>query len=240
MKITKASEIKRGHNFSALIYGKPGSGKTTTIKYLKGRTLVVDIDRTSNVLSGIENIDIVYADLNDVEIGMKKLLKDIHDNYLQDYDNVVIDNLSEFEQAWLAEKSRQSMTTKGEQMGIPQMGDYNKYSFYLPDMIRYINSWEGINKIYTAWENTVQIQTPNGQLFNQFHPQIREKVLNNVLGLVNIAGRLVANDENGKRGFLLKSTSSTFAKNQIDNRDFSLQEDLFNFGDVDKESDENV
>ena len=104
MEIFKASDIKKGEDFSALIYAPPGTGKTSTIKYLPGKTLVIDIDRTTNVLSGEPNIDIVYADLANVEIGMKTLLKDIHDNHLDEYDNIVIDNLSEFEQAWFAEK----------------------------------------------------------------------------------------------------------------------------------------
>lgn len=232
MEIIKASEMKKGEDFSALIYAPPGSGKTSTIKYLPGKTLVIDIDRTTNVLAGVENIDIVYADLTNVELGMKVLLKDIHDNQLGNYDNIVLDNLSEFEQAWLAEKSRQSKTREGKSMGIPEMGDYNKYSFYLPDMIRYINSWKGVNKVYTAWETTVQIQSPSGQTFNQFHPQIREKIITNVMGLMNIVGRLVVNEETGKRGYLLTSGQTTFAKNQIDNRTFALQEDLFKFGDA--------
>lgn len=232
MEIIKASEMKKGEDFSALIYAPPGSGKTSTIKYLPGKTLVIDIDRTTNVLGGVDNIDIVYADLTNVELGMKVLLKDIYDNHLKDYDNIVLDNLSEFEQAWLAEKSRQSKTREGKSMGIPEIGDYNKYSFYLPDMIRYINSWKGVNKIYTAWETTVQIQSPSGQMFNQFHPQMREKIITNVMGLMNIVGRLVINDETGKRGYLLSPSQTTFAKNQIDNRTFSLQEDLFKFGDA--------
>ncbi|MDU5304611.1 MAG: AAA family ATPase [Enterococcus faecium] len=228
MEIIKATDIDRASSFSVLIYAPPGGGKTYTANYLKGKTLVIDIDRTTNVLAGNPNIDIVYADLNDVEVGMKKMLKDIHDNYLDQYDNIFFDNLSEFEQAWLAEKSRLSKTRDGKAMGIPEMGDYNKFSFYLPDMIRYINSWKGVNKVFTAWETQIQIQSPGGQIFNQFHPQIREKIVNNVMGLMNMVGRLMMNEETGQRGFLLKRTDQTFAKNQLDDREFALQEELFN------------
>lgn len=83
MKITKASELEKGSNFSALIYAPPGTGKTSTIKYLPGRTLVIDVDRTTNVLSGEENIDIVYADINNVEVGFAKMLEEIHDEHIQ-------------------------------------------------------------------------------------------------------------------------------------------------------------
>ena len=36
-----------------LIYAVPGVGKTSTAKYFKGKTLVVDIDRTTRVLKGL-------------------------------------------------------------------------------------------------------------------------------------------------------------------------------------------
>lgn len=229
MKITKATDLQKGKNFSALIYAPPGTGKTTTIKYLPGKTLVIDVDRTTNVLAGLENIDVVYADMTDVEIGFKKLLKEIHDNYLTDYDNIVIDNISELEQAWLGEKAKQSKTRDGRDMGIPEMGDYNKYSFYLTDLIRYVNSWEGVNKVYTAWETTRQIETPGGQLYNQFIPQIREKIINNVMGLVNMVARLVISEETGNRGFILKPSNSTFAKNQLSDVEFVLQSEIWNF-----------
>lgn len=230
MKITKASELKKGNNFSALIYAPPGTGKTTTIKYLPGRTLVVDIDRTTIVLAGEKNIDIVYADLNDTEVGFKKMLKDIHENYIKDYDNFVIDNISELEQAWLGEKAKLSKTKDGRAMGIPEMGDYNKFSFFITDLIRYVNSWEGVNKVYTAWETTRQIETPSGQLYNQFIPKIREKIIENVMGLVNVVGRLVINDETSGRGFILQPSNSTFAKNQLSNAKFAKQEDIWKFG----------
>ncbi|MGV3027901.1 AAA family ATPase [Streptococcus hyovaginalis] len=227
MKITKATELEKGKNFSALIYAPPGSGKTTTIKYLPGKTLVIDVDRTTNVLAGEPNIDIVYADITDVEVGFADMLREIHDNHLQNYDNIVIDNLSELEQAWLGEKAKKSKTKDGRAMGIPEMGDYNKFSFYLPNMIRYINSWDGVNKIYTAWETTRQIETSSGQLYNQFIPQIREKIITNVMGLVNVVGRLVINEETGGRGFILQPSNGTFAKNQLSSAQFAKQEELW-------------
>lgn len=232
LSIQKASDIQKSKSFSMLYYAPPGTGKTYTANFLEGKTLVIDVDRTTNVLAGNPNIDIVYADLIDVEDGMRRLLKEIHDDYLDDYDNIVFDNLSEFEQAWLAEKSRLSTTRDGRPMGIPEMGDYNKFSFYLPDMIRYMNSWQGVNKIYTAWETQQQIQSPGGQLFNQFRPQLREKIVTNVMGLVNLVGRLVMNEETGQRGFILKPSQSTFAKNQLDDREFCKQEDLFKLNGV--------
>lgn len=240
MEIQHATDIKRAQDFSVLIYAQPGTGKTTTLKYLPGKTLVIDVDRTTNVLAGQANIDIVYLNTKHPLEGARNLLSDIHDNQLSNYDNIAFDNLSEFEQAWLGEKANEAKTKSGADMGIPQMGDYNQYGFYLPDMIRYINSWSGVNKVYTAWETSRKIDTPSGQTYNQFIPQIREKVLTNVMGLMNVVGRMVISDKTGKRGFLLSPSNAMFAKNQLDDRTSALPEDLFTKIGVDKDAKSSV
>lgn len=225
MKIKHAKDIKQGSLFSALIYAPPGSGKTSTLKYLPGKTLVIDFDRTTDVLAGSDNIDIVYADIRKPNLAMKQMLKEIHDKLLDEYDNIVLDNISEFERAWLGEKGRD-----GKNSGVPELQHYNQYGFYLADMIRYINSWPSVNKIYTAWEATQHVTAPSGQTYNQFVPQLRPPVLNEVMGLMNLVARLVISDKTGERGYILTPSNATFAKNQIDQRDFSLQQDLFRFG----------
>lgn len=227
IEIIHAKDIKKAQDFSALIYAQPGTGKTSTLKYLPGKTLVVDIDRTTNVLAQEPNIDIVKLDVRTPLESSRTLLKYIHDNLLNQYDNIAIDNLSEFEQAWFGEKANQSKTGKGEDMGVPQMNNYNQYTYFLPDMVRYINSWPGVNKIYTAWEATRQIDTPSGQTYTQFIPQIREKIVTNIMGLMNLVGRMVISDKTKKRGFILAPSNAVYAKNQLDNREFALQEDLF-------------
>lgn len=233
IEIKSANELKRGHDFSALIYSAPGVGKTSTAKFLPGKTLVIDIDRTTNVLAGEENIDIVYLDTTQPFHSTKILLKEIYDNHLEDYDNIFIDNLSEFENAWFGQKAKESKTKQGQDMGTPQMQDYNAYTYYILDMIRYINSWTGINKVYTAWEMQVPVTSSTGQTYNKFYPDVREKVLNGLLGLMNMVGRMVVSKETGNRGFLLEPSDDTYAKNQIDNRKFALQSELFEFGDTD-------
>lgn len=225
MEIKHAKDIKQGKLFSALIYAPPGSGKTSTLKYLSGKTLVIDFDRTTDVLAGSDNIDIVYADIHHPNLAAKKMLKEIHDTMIADYDNVVLDNISEFERAWLGEKGRD-----GKNSGVPELQHYNQYGFYLTDMIRYINSWPGVNKVYTAWEATQQVTAPSGQTYNQFVPQLRPSILNEVMGLMNLVARLVISDKTGERGFILTPSNATFAKNQVDQREFSLQQDLFKFG----------
>lgn len=230
MIITKASDVERAEDFSILIFAQAGTGKTTTAKYLPGKTLVIDIDRTTNVLAGEENIDIVYLDTTQPFNAVRVLLKEIHDNHLDNYDNIFFDNLSEFENAWFGEKAKESKTKTGAEMGTPQLADYNAYGYFMTDMIRYINSWKGVNKVFTAWETTRQVQTSGGQIYNQFVPDIREKILNNVLGLMNVVGRLVINEKSGNRGFILTPSDGVFSKNQLDERKNCAHSDLFDIG----------
>ncbi|WP_257145791.1 AAA family ATPase, partial [Bacillus toyonensis] len=73
------------------MYAPPGMGKTTSIKYFPGKTLVLDVDRTSKVLKGQENIDIVYVDNTDTWTFWEKLILELDKNYKDVYDNIAVD-----------------------------------------------------------------------------------------------------------------------------------------------------
>ncbi|MGV7309188.1 AAA family ATPase, partial [Mycobacterium kansasii] len=84
--------------------GKPGLGKTSAVKGLTGRTLVLSLDNSHKVLSGIPNIDVRTIDdeglesfnrnepIEDINIFLKEL-----DVVINDYDNLVIDNVTSFQ-----------------------------------------------------------------------------------------------------------------------------------------------
>lgn len=222
MKIQKASEMKKSDRFKAMIYAEPGAGKTTTLKYLEGKTLVLDIDGTSRVLSGCENIDVV-------EIEPTKAIQEMIKFYgyakahLNEYDNIVLDNLSHYQKLWLMEKGK---TTKS---GMPELQHYSIFDTHLIELISTFNKLDA-NVVYTAWETTRQINLENGQLYNQFLPDIREKVVNHIMGIIPIVGRLVRNPETKQRGFILQKSNGTFAKNQLDHREGCLQENIFKIG----------
>lgn len=223
MEIVKATDVKNLKG-TYLIYGPPGRGKTTTIKYLPGKTLILDIDRTSKVLKGQENIDIVYIDNEDTWNDWGKTLKDLTENYVGVYDNVVVDNVSELERCILS-----SLGAEGKNNGVPSQGDYQYMQFRMVNSLRYMKNLNS-NLIWTAWEEIDLWTDADGSSYNTALPQINRKIRNNVLGLCDVVGRLMVKDD-GDRGFILESTNSTYAKNQLDDRKGCLQSELIQLHD---------
>lgn len=224
LQITKAADIKTAKG-TYLIYAPPGMGKTSSLKYLPGKTLVLDIDRTTKVLKGCENIDIAEVDNINTWGHWEKLVVDLYENYRGKYDNIAVDNVSELERCILSDLGRQ-----GKNKGVPAQGDYQYMQFKLVNSLRYMKNLD-CNIIWTAWETTDLYQDANGQQFNRSFPQINGKILNNVLGLCDVVGRLLINSE-GERGFMLSATNSTYAKNQLDDRKGCLQSELILKGDA--------
>lgn len=226
MEFVKSEEMKKSEQFKIMIYAKPGAGKTSTVQYLEGKTLLLDCDGTSKVLSGLPNITVASLNPRDP-------IQDMADFYgytkahVEEYDNIVIDNLSHYQKLYLMFHGRKTKS------GQPELQHYGIFDSYLIDLISAYNNLPKVNVVYTAWESTRQIQMESGQLFNQFLPDIRDKVVNHIMGIVPVVARLVRNPESGQRGFLLSENNGNFAKNQLDNRESCLQEDLFKIGDVD-------
>lgn len=220
MKITSAKDIK---NPSALriLYANPGIGKTSTIQYMPGKKLVIDIDGTSSVLKGLPNIDIVQiSDPENIKEELPKLLKEIKET--TDYDSIALDNISEMESSILNEFCK-----KGNNHGVPGIQNYQQLQFYELDMLRYLKTFKK-QILVTAWEQTDDyVEESTGQSFTRSYPQIRKPILQNIMGLTLQVGRLIVSPKDKKRYVMLSPTNSVFAKNQIDNREFCLQEELF-------------
>ena len=222
MKVIHAADIKKPTALR-ILYGNPGMGKTTTIQYMPGRKLVIDIDGTSSVLKGKKDIDIVEVDPNNIREDLPQLLKDIQDNYLDQYDSIALDNISELENAVLTEYGK-----KGNNQVVPGIQNNKQLQILELDLIRYMKAW---NKeiLITAWEMTDEFTDEStGQSFTRAYPKIRKPILTNVMGLALQVGRIIINPKTEKRGIILAPSNAIFAKNQIDNRKASLQEDLFN------------
>lgn len=223
MKITKATEIS-SKDACYLIYGNPGIGKTSVLKYLEGNTLVIDVDKSSKVLKGCENISIVNIDTHKIWEEWIELVKELIGGAGKDFDTIVVDNISELFRACLANLGRE-----GKNHRVPTQADYQRVDFTILDSLRALLQ---LNKrvVFTAWETSDLWTTENGQTFNRAMPDIRSKILNNFLGLTDVVARLTkktTEDGEEMRGFILQPSASVYAKNRLDDRKGCKVDELF-------------
>lgn len=222
MNITKATDLTT-NNATYLIYANPGVGKTSALKYFPGKTLVIDIDKSSGVLKGDENIDIAEVDTHNIWNEWMEVVKELLGNDYSQYDNVVVDNVSELFRASLANLGRE-----GKNHRVPEQSHYQRVDFTMLDSLRALKKLNA-RIIFTAWETSDLWEAENGQTFNRAYPDIRNKILNNFLGLCDVVARLViTKDEDGneKRGFILQPSASIYAKNRLDDRKGCLVSEL--------------
>ncbi|HHJ7244921.1 TPA: AAA family ATPase, partial [Streptococcus pyogenes] len=198
--------------------------KTSTAKYLPGKTIVINIDKSAKVLRGNENIDIADIDTHKIWGEWLDTVKELLNGAANDYDNIVIDNVSELFRACLANLGRE-----GKNHRVPSQADYQRVDFTILDSLRALLQ---LNKriVFLAWETSDQWTDENGMIYNRAMPDIRTKILNNFLGLTDVVARLVkktTDDGEEVRGFILQPSASVYAKNRLDDRKGCKVEELF-------------
>ncbi len=225
MQITNAADVTKD-NSTYLLYAAPGIGKTSTLKYLDGNVLLIDIDHTSHVLQGESHIDIFKFDSHNAWKKWAELITDLSKMDLSKYDTIAFDNLSELTHSMLG-----SMGREGKNNRVPTMMNYQQIDFMIIDSVRYL---KGLGKklVLFAWEETDEWHTQEGQVFNRAYPMLREKIRPNLMGLSDVVARLTYNPKTEQRGYILQPSDSLFAKNQLDNRTHCLQSEIFKVGDV--------
>ncbi|WPQ68983.1 AAA family ATPase [Weissella paramesenteroides] len=235
--ITKsAMSFRKNRDWKMILYAKAGQGKTTSIKYLKGKTLVLDLDNSFKVLEGVSDNIQQYRFDNGTPEGREfdrtKPIEDLN-TFLSDpdvlkagetFDNLVIDNVSSLEKDWFVERGRNSKN------GISnEIQDYSQWTNYFARIITTIYMIPNLNILITAWEKKIDNEAESGQTFSQYAPDIRDKSLNGFLGLADVVARLVVNPKTGGRGVILEGDNTVYAKNRLDERKMASIEDLFNF-----------
>lgn len=222
MQITNGAEITKSKQAKIITYSKPGDGKTTVAGLIPGKTLVLDIDGTSQVLEGYSNVDVAKIDADNPHDSILQFYALAKAN-ISKYDNIFVDNLTHYQKLWLLKKGE---STKS---GMPELKDYALLDNHLLKLVEVFNSLDA-NVIFTAWETTREITEENGQKYTQFVPDIRDKIVNHIMGIVHVVARLVKKAD-GTRGFILEGNQSIYAKNHLDQRKGCVQEELIKIGD---------
>ncbi|MBG9523139.1 MULTISPECIES: AAA family ATPase [Bacillus cereus group] len=217
MEITNGAAITKSKKAKIIIYSKPGNGKTTVAGLLPGKTLVLDIDGTSQVLEGYENVDVAKMDGENPHDSILQFYALAKANIAK-YDNIFVDNLTHYQKLWLLKKGENTKS------GMPELKDYALLDNHLLKVVETFNALDA-NVIFTAWETTRNITHDDGQQYTQMIPDIRDKIVNHIMGIVHVVGRLVIKAD-GTRGFMLEGNESIFAKNHLSQSKGCLQEEL--------------
>lgn len=245
------SEVTQKKPITALLYCSPGTGKSTALGIIaeksKGRTLVLDVDRTfvntmgkNEFVHDFGKIDVVEVENRGRQVdkatgkvvidgtfeswsNLLKELNDLNEAGKLDYENICVDNISELERCILSDLGAQ-----GKNKGVPAQADYQYMQFKLVNSLRFMKSW-GKNIYWTAWETTELFQHPDGASYSRLYPKISAKIVDNICGLCDIVAKIAINKEGG-RGFVLEATQNIYAKNQVDTRKGCLVEDFIEEG----------
>lgn len=231
--ISLIDAVKDKPPITALFYCAPGVGKSTALGVIaersKGRTLVLDVDRTfintmrkMEVVKDLSNIDVVQIDNINTFDDWTEVLKDLdaqHKAGKLEYENICVDNISELERCILSD-----LGSKGKNKGVPAQADYQYMQFKLVNSLRFMKQW-GVNIYWTAWETTEQFQNPDGSYYSRNYPKISAKIVDNICGLCDVVAKILVKQD-GTRGFILEATQNIYAKNQMDSRKGCLIEDF--------------
>lgn len=218
------SEQTKKLPYTALLYCKPGVGKSTQIGLIaeksEGNTLVLDVDRTitrtlakGEVVKDTSKIFVQEVDNINTFSSWSTLLTEIKPEWLKENNikTVAVDNISELERCILSDLGKQ-----GKNKGVPAMADYQYMQFRLVNSLRYMKSW-GVNVIWTAWETNEEFTHTDGTRYTRVMPKIASKIVDNICGLCDIVGWISVNKD-GEHGILLEATQNIYAKNQVDMR----------------------
>ena len=244
LDVKKLDDVVKSDKYTALLYCKPGVGKSTAIGLIaersEGNTLVLDVDRTitktlakGEVVKDTSKV-LIYqienrgkSDRMGID-GTFKAWTDVLDGLTPEFlkanniTTIAVDNISELERCILSDLGAQ-----GKNKGVPAQADYQYMQFKLVNSLRFMKSLN-VNIIWTAWEVTEDFTHMDGTRYSRLYPKVSTKIVDNICGLCDIVGRIFVNKE-GQHGILLEATTNMYAKNQIDSRKACAVENFIDF-----------
>ena len=210
---------------NALVYTQSGGGKTVN------STLVAAPHRKKNLLICSDNSSIVLKNFDRKNLTIQNVgtVKDFIEAYQagytsKQYDNIILDNLSDLIDMWLLE-----LDASGK------FKDFRQAYQLVYQSLKRLSRESALldcNTIFTAWSDNMEITLPTGEIAVRLQPKIPAKILDNVCGLMNVVAYIntAVDAEGNKRWYYVTEGKPTLmAKDQIGCRKSCIPEDLFKF-----------
>lgn len=206
------------------IYGVAGVGKTTLSSFLKGKTFLLSLDDSFHRIKCWQGKNDIWV------VDPDKPIEDLQEFVLEfkpeDYDNLVVDNVSNLQKLWFIEKARESKNGLDN-----KMQHYGEFTNWIIRFFSKIFSYD-VNILVTAWERQAKVTDPSGQEFEQYAPDLRDSPRDFVMGNSDVVGRMVQKPKTGERGIILQGSIDTYAKNRLSNDKGCKAEELFKANNV--------
>ena len=209
---------------NALVYTQSGGGKTVN------STLVAATNRKKNLLICSDNSSIVLKNFDRKNLTIQNVgtVKDFIEAYQagytsKQYDNIILDNLSDLIDMWLLE-----LDASGK------FKDFRQAYQLVYQSLKRLSRESALldcNTIFTAWSDNMEITLPTGEIAVRLQPKIPAKILDNVCGLMNVVAYIntAVDAEGNKRWYYVTEGKPTLmAKDQIGCRKSCMPEDIFN------------
>ena len=213
---------------NALVYTQSGGGKTVN------STLVAAPNRKKNLLICSDNSSIVLKNFDRKNLTIQNVgtVKDFIEAYQKgytskQYDNIILDNLSDLIDMWLLE-----LDASGKFKDFRQA--YQLVYQSLKRLSRESTMLD-CNTIFTAWSDNMEITLPTGEIAVRLQPKVPAKILDNICGLMNVVAYIntaVDADGNKRWYYVTEGKATLMAKDQIGCRKSCMPEDLFKINDI--------
>jgi len=205
---------------TAIIFGAPGSGKTTNSTLVPGKTLLLCSDNSALVLNNFDRPDLTVK-----EVPSFKDYLEAFDQATasKQYDTVITDCLTDIIDGFIVE-CRES----------GKFGDVRQAYLLAYTKIKALvrrAAHCGTDCIFNCWEDAEEIALPSGEITTRLSPMLPAKIKQQVCGLCNIIAYVTtAADKEGKRRwyYVTEGSPTLMCKDQLACRKNCLPEKLFN------------
>jgi phage nucleotide-binding protein len=217
ISISKTSDISKVGK-TMLVYGESGTGKSTLLGTLPGKTLILDVEGGLTVL---RDKDVDRVAIPETLENLKAVFDALVSSDNIDYDNICLDSGTELEKFMLI---RLAANSKND--GMPSMHDYGVVSFKMRDYMRKLRDLRerGVNVIVTCLEMPLELEQGDSTIRTRLYPMLARKLAPEICGLFDVVARLEISAKpghEGKRFLRMDGNEKIIAKNRYGNGGFA-------------------